>query len=611
MKMICPNCMAENSEGCSVCEYCGTPLAAAGAQPPQPAQPQAMPQPAQPQAVPMRPAARNENPLRVYCKNCGSPAGFDIIAQTYRCAACGTMTGIQEAQSRVANWKTLQKESVQAPSAGQGLEAHSCPSCGAEVMFAPGEASEGCAFCGSKLVRHDFTSAEEMPDLIIPFFLTPAEAKERMLAWGQAHEKTPEGKQVLSEIGQLKGYYLPYRVVRGPVQARVSRDGTLRTYDCAGFLEGCAVNTSKQLDNLVLNDMEPFDWSAARAFEYGYIAGQPVKMNDTSDSEIEERIREEVKEDFLPEVEKVMQTSGVQLEMATGNISVLSALLPVYFIRSGNLTAVLNGQTGRIAVSTERKKKSVPWVIEPLIYTILLTLFMGALLQWHPEGLFYSVCIFGAIMFTLFGNGRNSLIRRISMRSDAARAKRQDGELVIDEAKDILKNPYDNTPVFYERDTQGRMFPVRIRFYTVGRWISSLINSLVTIFLPVFIAAPLRLAEMEEGEAFSEGFHLEYGAVWYIIAGFIVMLYLTQGMRQDVYDHPYLYAIGPDGSQRLIGKRADRKVTVLSIFGLGTYDENGQRVTLFRWIKAKGKSAVAILVMLTVFLLGSVATMLS
>ena len=100
-----------------------------------------------------------------------------------------------------------------------------------------------------------------MPDLIIPFFITKDEAKQRLKTWADEHRRTPEGKAVLSNMNHFCGYYLPYQIVKGPVNARVSRDGTFRGYECGGYLEGTAVGTSKQLDNLVLNDMEPFDWA--------------------------------------------------------------------------------------------------------------------------------------------------------------------------------------------------------------------------------------------------------------------------------------------------------------------------------------------------------------
>ena len=52
----------------------------------------------------------NRNPLRVYCKNCGASVGFDIVRQTYACANCGELTGIQENKEAVFHWRTLQKQ---------------------------------------------------------------------------------------------------------------------------------------------------------------------------------------------------------------------------------------------------------------------------------------------------------------------------------------------------------------------------------------------------------------------------------------------------------------------------------------------------------------------
>ena len=550
-------------------------------------------------------------PLRIYCKNCGAPAGFDIINQTYRCPFCGGLSGIQEAKQEVYAWRQLQKERIETKADGQNLEEHSCPSCGARFVFRSGEASQTCDFCGSKLIRREFSCPEQMPELIIPFFITPEEARQRMLDWGHKNQKTPEGRSVVSSMNKLHGCYLPYRLVRGPVYGTVTRDGTSRKYQCAGYLEGTAVNTSRQLDNLVLNGIEPFDWSQSRPFEYGYIAGQNVKLTDISDGEIDCRIREEAAADFLPEVEKVMQTSGVTVQTETGNIDTLSVLLPVYFIKSGKLTAVMNGQTGRISVSKSRKKKSNPWMLEPLLYTLLATLLSGSFYRFSLFPLLLFGFVFACIFFAVMGDGRRSLIRSVMLRSEAAKARREDGELKIDESRDILKNPYDNTPVFYEINDQGQTVPVKVRFYSFGRWLYICTNTFVLVFLPALIAALLRLAQMEPWEAFTDGYRIGYGAVWYVLAGFLAILYLAKGVRRDVYDHPILYEILPDGRKRLIGKRSDRRISVLAMFGVGKRESNGKKLTLFRLIGAMGGMGIFLLAVVLITLVGSIAAIIS
>ena len=173
----------------------------------------------------------HKDPVRIFCKHCGSPAGFDILHQTYRCPHCGRESGIQEAKKDVLHWRELQKQNSMKPAEREQFEECTCPSCRAHVIFPEGEVSVTCDFCGSRLVHDSFSDEGQMPDLIIPFFITKEEARKRMLDWGHQHENTPEGRSIVSGMGNFKGYYLPYYLVYRPVYGTVTREGTDRT-DC-------------------------------------------------------------------------------------------------------------------------------------------------------------------------------------------------------------------------------------------------------------------------------------------------------------------------------------------------------------------------------------------
>ena len=147
-------------------------------------------------------AARS--PIRIYCRNCGAPAGFDIINQTYRCPNCGTTTGIQDAKNGVLEWRNIQKKNNASMADVNNIEKCRCSACGAEIIFTEGNSSETCDFCGSKIVRRRLTSPSQLPELIIPFFLTYEEAKQRMYEWGRKHRLTPEGRGIVNTIAQLK-----------------------------------------------------------------------------------------------------------------------------------------------------------------------------------------------------------------------------------------------------------------------------------------------------------------------------------------------------------------------------------------------------------------------
>ena len=112
---------------------------------------------------------KSDMPLRIYCKNCGSPAGFDIVHQTYRCTSCGELTGIAEANQKTAQWKKLQTDNAKEALSEERAEERACPSCGATIIFKAGEAAENCVYCGSKLVSENLCSPKICPNLLFRF----------------------------------------------------------------------------------------------------------------------------------------------------------------------------------------------------------------------------------------------------------------------------------------------------------------------------------------------------------------------------------------------------------------------------------------------------------
>jgi DNA-directed RNA polymerase subunit RPC12/RpoP len=191
------------------------------------------------------------NPLKIYCASCASPAEFDIVKQSYHCAYCNSDTNINVSLEKMKQWRTQQQSALKLENLA-GVVNCECPSCGARVAVDAGEATETCGFCSSKVVRRDFVTQDAFPEVIIPFFLTQEEAVKQLSLWAERNHRKQEAKDVLDHLNGLAGYYLPYQLVKGPVYGQVSREKTNRKYDCEGFLDGIAVNASRQLDNLVL-----------------------------------------------------------------------------------------------------------------------------------------------------------------------------------------------------------------------------------------------------------------------------------------------------------------------------------------------------------------------
>ena len=72
------------------------------------------------------------------------------------------------------------------------------------------------------------------------------------------------------------------------------------------------VNCSGQLDNRLLDGMEPFDLDDLTGFDFAYVAGHQVKTDNISGEELERRVREEVGESYAPAVGRVLETRAVQ-----------------------------------------------------------------------------------------------------------------------------------------------------------------------------------------------------------------------------------------------------------------------------------------------------------
>ena len=88
------------------------------------------------------------------------------------------------------------------------------------------------------------------------------------------------------------------------------------------------------------------------------------------------QVFEEVAEEYRPTVERTMQTTGLALYPESEALLRLPAFLPVYFMDCGEVQAAVNGQTGKVSVLAEKETRTYPWVIEPLLGTLAVMIFI-------------------------------------------------------------------------------------------------------------------------------------------------------------------------------------------------------------------------------------------
>lgn len=301
----------------------------------------------------IEPESADASPFLVRCRSCGAPADFDIRNHSYKCSHCGAETEASSPLRSLDGWRRSARAGRESSLARNPAAVCTCPGCGAVVAVNEGEMSATCAFCGGTMARRPASGEDAIPEVVIPFVLTLENAQARLDRWLSLHGRDRCAKALRQHRGKLQAMFLPYRLVKGPVRCAVTRQGSGRTYQCGAYVDGVAINASKDLPNGVLDAMEPYDWSQARAFHWGYLSGgQTARFPDVSGEEMERRTLEELEDDCRPMVEKTLMTTGVTVKASMdGDVMDMPALLPVYAVTADGFRCFVNGQTGRVSVS--------------------------------------------------------------------------------------------------------------------------------------------------------------------------------------------------------------------------------------------------------------------
>lgn len=497
------------------------------------------------------------NISNIYCPTCGAPAYFDIVHQTYLCRYCGGNVSIEQA---LATNSAITKWSDNSVTQGYNLDLSTCTGCGARIVFGQSEALSNCEFCGRTLVRNAYTSNSDIPRYVIPFGITPDEAKARLAAWCNENSDKHEAKLLAKKLPQLQGYYLPYEMVQGPVHCKVNKAGETTKFEAHGYLNGEFVNRSKQLDNQVLDAMEPFDLSNLQEFNFAYVAGHRVKISDIDDNETSKRLAREANENYKQPFEKMWGTKAIFVESKVDEVVKFPVLLPVYYIKVGGCDAAVNGQTGKVSVSAEKRSSFlfIPWWIKGLVVLLLAlgatfaATYLGGMALMESLYITGVLGLFFLIVFLcMFEDGGSKKFKRLYYHevynSGEQTYRREQGKLVLNE-KELQRRI---VPPVFMRMIDGKMTPVSYKFRSLERIIKMILLSLLVVSFPVLIALPFY------GFDFTAINYANF-AVWFCIAVPIVPIFLVRFGIEWLYERPWVYTFTPEGKLKRYRKKLSK-----------------------------------------------------
>ena len=469
------------------------------------------------------------NPLVIRCKNCGGDLSYDIAKQRYCCAHCGTEADASEKKAEYQHWKSLRHEAVMRD-LGK-VKTFSCPSCGAQTMATGDDVSAQCPFCQNTMIDAEF-AGNDLPEVIIPFKLSKEEALNKLDAWLRQNTSNPAAKLIEKNRHRFTGCYLPYHIVRGAYNGDMNitlQDGTGANYPFRAYLSHTAVNVSKDWDNLFLDGIEPFDFSEARAFDFGYLNHQNAKIQNVVGEALNARVAEETRGELYQNLTKKVGTKEMTVFLHDNENESIPALMPVYLVKcKGGIAAAVNGQTGKVSISTGKTKNlTSKWWLWPLLSTLVVGVLSSLVIGEVLAGVAVAG-VFGLVFFAIAHN-------------------RHHKELVLE----IITLPkgetgHNDTRAEFVADFGEGPVPAKLKFFTFWRIVKTVLIVLAVIFLPVLIATPIQIIRMQP----LSDIHIGYGAAWYFIPGFFAILAAGGLAKAMMYGAPLYYEILPDGKTR-------------------------------------------------------------
>lgn len=149
---------------------------------------------------------------RFPCPSCGADLRFAPGSDSLVCGHCGHEAPIAAPRGgiRELDLRAAERDDIAAADMEETRVAR-CGSCGAQVEFQPGVHANSCPFCASPLVTGTGTHRHIKPQAQLPFLLMEEEARAAMKRWlGRLWFAPSDLRKFASAERALDGIYVPY-----------------------------------------------------------------------------------------------------------------------------------------------------------------------------------------------------------------------------------------------------------------------------------------------------------------------------------------------------------------------------------------------------------------
>lgn len=316
------------------------------------------------------------------CPSCGGPINYDIESGQLKCPYCSSVFEIDTLQGYDEDLKNTVEEELNCidkpeqfftETEESQLRHYVCDSCGGEIIADVNTGATSCPYCGNPVIVPQKFSGILKPDLVVPFKIDEKQAKE-------SYKKHLNGKPLLpkffkddNRINELKGIYVPFWLYDADVDMAARYRATrTRTWSDSNYnytetsyysvyregeigFDNVPVDGSTNIDNVLMESIEPFDIDEAVDFKTAYLAGYLADKYDISAEESKDQANQRMRTSAeMALASTIRGYDGIALEsmnMGLNNQAIKYCLLPVYILnttyKGQKYTFAMNGQTGK------------------------------------------------------------------------------------------------------------------------------------------------------------------------------------------------------------------------------------------------------------------------
>ena len=320
------------------------------------------------------------------CPSCGGGVQFDSASQQMKCPYCGTSFKMEDAKALQdvmaedrddhCEWESYAAQSCSGDwkeGEQEAMRRYSCQSCGGEIVTDGSTAATSCPYCGNPVVLQGQLEGMWRPDMVVPFRLDKNAAKEALKAHLKGKFFLPDSFKTENHIDSIQGVYVPFWLfdARADGAARFRCTNVHHSSDAhydytrtdyfmvlrSGSVDFAKVpvDGSSKMDDIMMEAIEPFDYTQAVDFETAYLSGYLADKYDVDAQHSEPRANERIRTSTLAMLRESVgpyttcQSDGCSISLCGGKVRY--ALLPVWVLNSKyhgkDYPFAMNGQTGR------------------------------------------------------------------------------------------------------------------------------------------------------------------------------------------------------------------------------------------------------------------------